>query len=142
MNTIRYTSHQRGLVAFSKILNTIPVLLLLGDILGLVICLSFTFELYLNRPLDIFDPLIYGFILLVLSGLYLAGAYQPDTQIAGLRSPSRIVISSVIIAGVTAALIFLFHAAGQNPLLNRSILLPSLGLFTIWSVLLRLISVR
>ncbi len=141
MNTITYPSHQRGFLAFSKILNTIPVLLLLGDTLGLIICLSFSFELAHNRLLDIFDPLICGFILLVLSGLYLAGAYQPDTQIAGLRSPFRIVISSVVISGVTASLIFLFHAAGQNPLLNRSVLLPSLGLLTIWSVILRLISV-
>jgi exopolysaccharide biosynthesis polyprenyl glycosylphosphotransferase len=141
MNPVRYTGRRREFVGFFQILNTIPLLLLGGDIVGLVICLSFTFELYLHQPLDVFDPLIYGFTLLVLGGLYLTGAYQPDTQIAGLRSPLRIIISSVATAGVTAALIFLFHAAGQNPLLNRSILLPSLGLLTIWSVILRLITV-
>ncbi len=141
MDTSRYIDREGVSIELYKILNILPIILLLADIFGLFICLGFSFELYLNQPLYIFDPLIYAFILLVVAGLYLASAYRPDTQIAGLRPPARIIISNTIIAGVTAALIYLFGAWGQNPLLNRSIVLSSLALFTILAVILRLLAV-
>ncbi|WP_414585498.1 hypothetical protein [Scytonema sp. PCC 10023] len=121
-----------------QIKNILPVLLLVGDILGLVLSLTLVSWLRLGEKFDSFDPVVYGFILLVLIGLYLANTYHPDTQIAGLRAPSRIFISNVIVGGITAALIYLTGTWGQNPLFGRGVLLSSLGIFTIWAVISRM----
>lgn len=121
-----------------KILKSIPVLLLLGDILGLILGLSSALWLRLGEPLRLSSPILYSFILLVLLGLYIADTYKPDVQIAGLRSPARIILSSIFVAGIGAALIYATGAWRNNPLLWRSILLPSLGMFTAWAVMLRL----
>ncbi|MGJ5675444.1 MAG: sugar transferase [Nostochopsis sp.] len=125
-----------------SILPSLPVLLLLGDILGLFVSLAIAFWLRLDQPLNWFDPIIYGFALLLLVGCYLADTYHPDRQIAGLRTPARIIISNVVIGGVAAALIYLSGTWGENPLLGRGILLLSLGIFTIWAVILRLVAVK
>ncbi len=125
-----------------QIQNILPGLLLLGDILGLVFSLAIALWMRLSQPLDSSDPVVYGFVLLVLAGLYLANSYHPDTQIAGLRAPSRILISNVIVGGITAALIYLVGAWEQHQLFGRGILLPSLGIFTIWAVMLRLWAIK
>jgi exopolysaccharide biosynthesis polyprenyl glycosylphosphotransferase len=124
------------------ILPGLPILLLLGDILGLFVSLAIAFWLRLGQLLNWFDPIVYGFALLLLVGCYLADTYHPDRQIAGLRTPARIIISSVVIAGVSAALIYLSGTWGQNPLLGRGVLLLSLGIFTIWAVMSRLWAVK
>ncbi|MBD2353383.1 sugar transferase [Tolypothrix sp. FACHB-123] len=131
----------RGSIQFHKIPRFMPVLLLVGDIFGLFICLKITFWLRIGQPVG-FDTIVCGFILLVLAGLYLADTYHPDTQIAGLRAPARIVISNSIIAGITSALIYLSGTWGQYPFLGRGILLVSLGIFTIWAVISRLLTVK
>jgi exopolysaccharide biosynthesis polyprenyl glycosylphosphotransferase len=130
-----------GSIQVLKIPRFIPVLLLVGDVFGLFVCLGLAFWLRLGQPVE-FDGVVCGFILLVLAGLYLADTYHPDTQIAGLRAPSRIVISTLIAGGMTSALIYLSGTWGQYPFLGRGILLISLGIFTIWAVILRLWAVK
>lgn len=122
-----------------NLLRSLPVLLFLGDIFGLVICLEISFGLRLGQPLDKYDPLVYAFVLLVLMGLYLVDAYRPDKQIAGLRTPYRIVVSSAAVAFLISALIYLSGIGKHNPVSWRSVILPSLGIFTVWAVMLRLI---
>ena len=51
-------------------------------------------------------------------------------------------IASAAIALLTSALIYLSGAAKDNPLWSRSVLLPSLGLFTIWAIMLRVLVVK
>ncbi|MBD2197813.1 MULTISPECIES: sugar transferase [Calothrix] len=131
----------RGSIQFHKIPRFTPVLLLVADVFGLFIFLKITFWLRIGQPVG-FDTVVCGFILLVLAGLYLADTYHPDTQIAGLRAPARIVISNSIIAGITSALIYLSGTWGQYPFLGRGILLVSLGIFTIWAVISRLLAVK
>lgn len=131
----------RGSIQFHKIPRFMPVLLLVGDVFGLFLCLQISFWLRLGQPVG-FDTEASGFILLVLAGLYLADTYHPDTQIAGLRAPARIVISNSIIACITSSLIYLSGTWGQYPFLGRAILLVSLGIFTIWAVISRLVAVR
>ncbi|RUS95241.1 hypothetical protein DSM106972_091180 [Dulcicalothrix desertica PCC 7102] len=121
-------------------LRSIPVRLLALDILGLFICLNLAVWLRLSEPVDWFNPTVYGFVLFTLAGLYLADTYKPDTQIAGLRAPARILVCNVIVGVISAALIYLSGAWRENPLLWRSVLLPSFALFTPWAVLLRMIA--
>ncbi|MBD2343484.1 sugar transferase [Anabaena subtropica] len=118
--------------------NILCVLLLLGDILGLLLSFSICLWLRLGQNLNGFDPLIYVFFFLVLTGLYLADTYHPDTQIAGLRAPARILISNFVVAAIIAALIYCSGIWAKDLLLKRGILLPSLGLFTIWAMASRI----
>ncbi|MEM9926726.1 MAG: sugar transferase [Cyanobacteria bacterium P01_D01_bin.50] len=121
-----------------KIIKSIPKLLLLGDVIGLFSSLGFTFWLRFDRTIDWLNPTTYGFILLVLGTLYLADTYKPDKQIAGLRAPARIILSNILVAIVSAAIIYVSGAWRNNPLLWRSVLLPTLALFTVWAVTLRI----
>ena len=123
--------------------RSLPVLLSLGDIFGLLICLATGQWLRLGEPLDWLNPLPYGFVCMVLAALYLADAYHPDRQIAaGLRTPARIIVCSVATVFFTSALIYLSGIGTHNPVSWRSVFLPSLGIFTIWAVILRLVAVK
>ncbi|MGF2037683.1 MAG: sugar transferase [Nostoc sp. CmiVER01] len=118
--------------------NILCALLLISDIVGLLLSLSLCLWLRLEQNLNIFDPLIYSFFFIVIAGLYLADTYHPDTQIAGLRAPSRILISNVVVASIIAVLIYFTGIWGKDIVLKRGILLSSLGIFTIWAMVSRL----
>jgi exopolysaccharide biosynthesis polyprenyl glycosylphosphotransferase len=122
-------------------LRSIPVMLLIGDILGLVSCLKLALWLRFGESVDWFNPTVYGFVLFALAGFYLADTYKPDTQVAGLRAPARILVCNVIVAVTSAALIYLSGVWRDNPLLWQSILLPSLALLTPWAILSRMMAV-
>ena len=121
-----------------EIIKSIPKLLLLTDIIGLVSSLGFCFWLRFNQSIDWLNPISYVFILVVLGTLYLADTYQPDKQIAGLRAPARVILSNLFIAVVSAAIIYISGAWRNNPLFWRSVLLPTLGIFTLWGIILRI----
>ncbi|BAZ41633.1 sugar transferase [Calothrix sp. NIES-4101] len=125
-----------------NIIRNLPVLFFLGDICGLFICLAIAFWLRSHQALNWLDPLPYGFVGIVLAGFYLADAYNPDRQIAGLRTPARIIVCNLAIAFLISALIYLSGISQENPVSWRSVLLPSLGMFTIWAVVLRLVAVK
>ncbi|MDZ7949474.1 sugar transferase [Nostoc sp. DedQUE09] len=125
-----------------NIVRSLPILLLLGDIFGLLICLAIAQWLRLDEPLHWLNPLPYTFVCMILAAFYLADAYHPDRQISGLRAPARIIICSIAIAFFISALIYLSGIAQQNPVTWRSVFLPSLGIFTIWAIILRVMAVR
>ncbi|MDF5707617.1 MAG: sugar transferase [Nostoc sp. S4] len=125
-----------------NIVRSLPILLLFGDIFGLFICLAIAQWLRLDQPLNWLNPLSYAFVGMTLAAFYLADAYHLDRQIAGLRAPSRIIVCSIVLGFLISALIYLSGIAEDNPVLWRSIFLPSLGIFTIWAIILRLLAVK
>jgi exopolysaccharide biosynthesis polyprenyl glycosylphosphotransferase len=125
-----------------NIVRSLPILLLLGDVFGLLICLAIAQWLLLEQPLHWLNPLPYTFVCMILAAFYLADAYHPDRQISGLRAPARIILCSIAIAFFISALIYLSGIAQQNPVTWRSVFLPSLGIFTIWAIILRVVAVR
>jgi exopolysaccharide biosynthesis polyprenyl glycosylphosphotransferase len=125
-----------------SIIHNLPVVFLLGDIFGLFMCLTIAFWLRFDQPVDWLNPLPYAFIGIELAALYLADTYHPDRQIAGLRTPSRIVICNIAIAFLISGLIYLFNIEKYNPLSWRSVFLSSLAIFTIWAVMLRSVTVK
>ena len=125
-----------------NLLRSLPALLFLGDIFGLLVSLKICLWLRLGQQLNWFNPIVYGFFLLLIAGLYLVDAYRPDTQIVGMRAPARILLASAAIAFLTSGLIYLSGISKHNPVWWRSVLLPSLGLFTIWAIILRLLAVK
>ncbi len=142
--SLSFTTHinSPGNTRLLSVVHNLPVLLFLGDIVGVFICLAIAHWLRLDEPLHLLEPLVCGFALLVLIGLYLADAYHPETQIAGLRAPYRILLAMVVVALFTSALIYLFGAWGNHTLAGRGILLLTLAIFTIWAVMLRLVAVN
>ncbi|AHJ30096.1 sugar transferase [Nodularia spumigena CS-584] len=118
--------------------NIISLVLLFADILGLILSSSACLWLRRGENLNSFDPFMYLFALLVIAGLYLADTYHPDTQISGLRAPSRILISNVVVGCMIASLIYLTGASRTEMVLQRGTLLPSLGVFTIWAMVSRI----
>ena len=118
-----------------------PRILLISDVLGLVTCWQLVFWLRFENILNFADPVFYLLSALILSSLYLAEAYRPDTQINGLRAPIRIVISSFIVGIAIASLLHLTEPIGVTQTIGRRVWIPSLGLFTIWAITTRIISV-
>jgi exopolysaccharide biosynthesis polyprenyl glycosylphosphotransferase len=114
------------------------VLLLLGDILGLFLSLSLFLWWRGAENLRSSEGVIYLFFCLVLAGLYLANTYHPESQISGLRAPYRILISNAVIGCMMASLIYFTGVGGKYLVLEPGILLPSLGIFTIWAIGLRI----
>ncbi|GAX36712.1 sugar transferase [Nodularia sp. NIES-3585] len=142
--TINITVGKNKLSENNNILfgNVISILLLLADILGLILSLSIALWLRWGQNLNGFDPLIYLFALLVIAGLYLADTYHPQTQISGLRAPYRILISNVVVGCVVASLIYFTGSWRTETFLQRGTLLPSLGLFTLWAMALRICAAK
>ncbi|BAY83960.1 sugar transferase [Calothrix parasitica NIES-267] len=131
-------SHNSLTSESQEIIKSFPKLLLLTDIISLVCCLEFTFWLRFNRSVDWLNPTSYGFIFLALGALYLADTYKPEKQIAGLRAPARIILSNIFVASVSAAIIYMSGAWRGNPLLWRSVLLPTLAIFSVSTVATRI----
>ncbi|MTJ29938.1 sugar transferase [Aphanizomenon sp. UHCC 0183] len=130
--------NNRGSIQLVKLSRFISLFLIMGDIFGLFVCLGISSYGTLDHPLIGFDPFVYGFILLTLTGMYLLNTYHPEKEIAGLQAPTRILISSLIVAIITSVLINLSGNWEGNSVGMRGILLVSLGIFTIWAMILRI----
>ncbi len=137
LGEVRFPTNAR----LPNIIRNMPVLFL-ADIFGLFIILASAFWWRFHQPLDWLDLLPYGFVCIVLTALYLADAYSPHLQIAGLRTPARIIVCNVAVAFLVSALIYLSGIWKYNQVSWRSVLLPSLGIFTIWAVILRLMAAK
>ncbi|MEA5566425.1 sugar transferase [Anabaena sp. UHCC 0399] len=119
--------------------NILCILLLLGDIVGLVLSLSLTFWTNWDKNLntvDLFVNLL--FCLLVITGLYLADTYHPDNQISGLRAPARILITNLVVGCIFFVILHIIENGEKLALWKWQILLPSLGILTIWTICLRI----
>lgn len=121
-----------------KLPRFISIFLIMGDVFGLFVCLGISSYETLDHPLTGFDPFVYGFIILTLTGMYLLDTYHPEKEIAGLQAPTRILISSLIVAIITSVLINLSGNWERDPVGMRGILLVNLGIFTIWAMILRI----
>jgi exopolysaccharide biosynthesis polyprenyl glycosylphosphotransferase len=128
----------RGSIQLVKLPRFISLFLMVGDIFGLFVTLGISSYWTLDHPFTGFDLFVGGFILLVLTGMYLLDTYHPDKEISALQAPTRILISSLIVAVITSLLIHLSGNWEQNAVGLRGILLVNLGIFTIWAVILRL----
>jgi exopolysaccharide biosynthesis polyprenyl glycosylphosphotransferase len=122
--------------------NLLCVILLVGDITGLTLSFSICSWWQLRENINGFAPLIGLLFFLVFAGLYLADTYHPDRQIAGLRAPARILLSNFLVGVIIAALIYCTGFERKDLLLKRAILLPSLGLFTIWAMTSRIAAAK
>jgi exopolysaccharide biosynthesis polyprenyl glycosylphosphotransferase len=120
----------------------IAVALLLGDLLGVFLCLQGSYFFYFGGWLGIFSRSLLGTIIVIILGFYIADNYRPDLHITGLGGPTRTFISCLVIILALSGVSYLFNWKALTPLAWRSILLPGLGLFTVWAVFLRIVASR
>lgn len=117
----------------------LAVLLLIGDLLGLVLSLNLTNFAQFGYFHGVSTSLL-GIILLALVVFYIGDAYRPDLQIAGRWAPARTLICCVVLGLLLAICNYLFRTTTLTQLTWRSVLLPGLGIFTVWSVLMRVLA--
>ena len=117
----------------------IVCLLVIGDILGLLLCFDLALRLRVSQPLDLGMPILYALIAMYLFGLYLTDTYKLNREVSGVRLSERAILG--IIAAVTAvtSLVYITGLWGSEPIVGRGVLLISVGLFSIWAVVSRAI---
>ncbi len=113
-------------------------LLLLADILGVISAWQVVYWARFGQFLNLWDPIFIGFSGIMLIGLYLAEAYQPNSQTLGLRAPARIIVSGFFTALALASFIHLSGIIVKYPVLGRATWISSFLLFMVWAVMLRL----
>jgi exopolysaccharide biosynthesis polyprenyl glycosylphosphotransferase len=147
MNTATYTKRTGVIPDVHPLLGIphIPFLLLIGDISGLFIAWQVAHLARLDRAIALHDPLLYGCMLVVLAALYLADTYHPNKQIGGLRAPTRILLSGVVVIGLLANIIYFAGAVlgpVQSTMLAKGVWLVGFGMFIPWAIATRLLGAR
>lgn len=118
----------------------LAVFLFVCDLLGIISSLDLVHFVRIGQQLNVFSLDLSSTVIFVLLGLYIADAYRPNLQVRGLWAPARTAIGCLLVGVALATFCYLFRATTLPPLLWRSVLLPALGLFTLWAVLLRLLA--
>ena len=126
------------LLMYSRTSRMIIVcLLIIGDILGLLLCFNLALTLRLSQALDLGNPILYALIPMYLFGLYLTDTYKLNREVSGVRLSERAILG--ILATVTAVTsgVYITGIWGSHPIVGRGVLLISVGLFSIWAVVSR-----
>ena len=128
------------LLMYSRTSRMIIVcLLVIGDILGLLLCFNLALQLRISQALDLSTPILYALIPMYLFGLYLTDTYKLNREVSGVRLSERAMLG--ILATVTAVTsgVYLTGIWGSHPIIGRGVLLISVGLFSVWAVTSRAI---
>lgn len=123
-----------------NITRKLAVSLLIGDLVGLFLLFISTYFFRFGQLLNWLNPYLFGTAILILSSFYIVDAYRPELRIAGLWAPARTFLSCLFVSILLAAFSYLFQATDLSPLLWRSALLPGIGLFAVWAVILRIVA--
>jgi len=123
-------------------IRRLAIFLLLGDLVGLLFCLNLAYLLKFGYLYGVFSTSLLMITLLTIVVLYIGDAYRPDLQVAGFWAPTRTLISCGVVGLAIATLGYLFQAPSLTQLLWRGVLLPGLGIFSAWAVLLRLFATK
>ncbi|MBE9044742.1 sugar transferase [Pleurocapsales cyanobacterium LEGE 10410] len=117
----------------------IVCLLVVGDVIGLLVCFNLALQIRVSETLDLRTPILYGLIAMYLFGLYLTDTYKLNREVSGVRLSERAVIGILVtIVGVTCGIYFT-GLWGSEPIVGRSVLLISVCPFSIWAVSSRMI---
>ena len=140
MSSSQITSRQRLPIDSRTARTTVMWLLLFSDVVGLLLCFNIAFLLRFHRAIDLRSPVIYALMAMYLFGLYLADTYKLKKQVSGLWTSERVLFG--ILGTVTAITsgIYLTGLWGSYPIVGRGILLISVGLFSIWAIVWRIVA--
>ena len=115
----------------------IVALLIIGDIVGLILCFNLALKIRISQPLNWSNPILYALIALYLFGLYLTDTYKLNREVSGVRLSERAILG--ILAAMTAvtSLVYITGLWGSQAIVGRGILLISVALFLPWAVVSR-----
>jgi sugar transferase (PEP-CTERM system associated) len=117
----------------------IVFLLVIADIAGLLLCFDLALKLRLSQSLDLGMPILYALIAMYLLGLYLTDTYKLNREVSGVRLSERAILGIVATITAVTSLVYITGLWGTEPIVGRSVLLISVGLFSIWAVVSRTI---
>jgi sugar transferase (PEP-CTERM system associated) len=112
----------------------IVCLLVIGDIIGLLLCFNLALELRVSQSLDLGMPILYALIAIYLFGLYLTDTYKLNREVSGVRLSERTILGIVATITAVTSLVYITGLWGSEPIVGRGVLLISVGLFSIWAV--------
>ena len=114
-------------------------LLIIGDVVGLLLCINIALNLRVSRPLNFANPVLYALIAMYLFGLYLTDTYKLNREVSGVRLSERAILG--ILATVTAVTsgVYITGLWGSQAIVGRGVLLISVVLFSIWALISRTI---
>ena len=130
------------LLIYSRTSRLIIVwLLIIGDIIGLLLCFNLALKIRLSQSLNLQTPVLYALIAMYLFGLYLTDTYKLN-RLSGVRLSERAVLGILAAVSVVTSGIYITGLWGSESIVGRGILAISAGLFTIWAVVSRMIADR
>lgn len=118
----------------------LAILLLISDLFSLLLIFNSVHLIQFGYFHGVFGISLLGITALTLMVFYIGDAYRPDLQTAGLWAPARTLLCCLVLGLLLATLSYLFRATELTQLTWRSVLLPGLGIFTIWAVFLRILA--
>ena len=126
------------LLMYSRTSRMIIVgLLIIGDIVGLLLCLNLALNLRVSQSLNLGNPTLYALIGIYLFGLYLTDTYKLNREVSGVRLSERAILGIVATVSVITSLVYMTGLWGSQAIVGRSVLLISVSLFSIWAVVSR-----
>jgi sugar transferase (PEP-CTERM system associated) len=117
-------------------------LLIIGDIIGLLLCFNLALAIRLSEPLNLKTPILYALIAMYLFGLYLTDTYKLNRQVSGVRLSERAVLGILASVGVVTSSVYITGLWGSESIVGRGILSISAGLFAVWAVVSRTLADR
>ena len=128
------------LLMYSRTSRMIIVsLLIIGDIVGLLLCFNLALKLRVGQSLSLENPVLYALIAMYLLGLYLTDTYKLNREVSGVRLSERAILGILATLTAVTSLIYITGLWGSQPIVGRGVLLISVGLFSIWAVVSRTI---
>ena len=134
----RPSKYLSTLLMYSRTSRLVIVwLLIIGDIIGLLLCFNLALKLRVSQSLNLGTPVLYALVAVYLFSLYLTDTYKLNREVSGVRLSERAVLG--ILATVTAVTcgIYITGIWGSEPIVGRGVLLISVTLFSIWAVISR-----
>ena len=116
-------------------------LLIIGDIIGLLVCFNLALKIRVAQSLNLQTPVLYALIGMYLFGMYLTDTYKLN-RLSGVRLSERAVLGILAAVSIVTSGIYITGLWGSESIVGRGVLTISAGLFTLWAVVSRMIADR
>jgi sugar transferase (PEP-CTERM system associated) len=117
-------------------------LLVIGDIIGLLLCFNLAFWVRLSESLYWRSPILYTLVAVYLFGLYLTDTYKLTRQVSGIWLSERAILGILATGAAITCGIYLTGLWGSSAIVGRGILLITVSSFSVWAVISRMIAGR
>lgn len=118
--------------------RSLAIVLLAADLIGLALAFYASYLIRFGEsPAGLAAPLIWP-VVLTLFSLYVVDVYRPDTQVAGMRAPARVLLGVALAGLLSSAAAYLGGYWGTEQFFGRGVFPVALLLFAAWAALWRI----